>query len=112
MNSSFAITAQRQAVRHIASAVFTQVKSMFSVMRVLRIAIRDNHLSQTKPIEYWTNISLVVVSNIVQYDSLSVIEPNMEAPVLPSNGSTIDFERDAFWLRYIDGLNIRPVATF
>lgn len=42
----FAITAQRQAVGHVPSTIFSQIKSVFPLMRVFRVSVRNHHLRQ------------------------------------------------------------------
>lgn len=83
---------------------------MLSLVGVLRIAVWDYHLSKTKSIEYWSNVSFIIISDVVQYDSLSIIETNMEVPVLPINGPTVDFERDTLWLRDVQWFDIRTIT--
>ena len=108
---SLTVTAERQTVRHVSSTVFTQIKGMLALMRVFWVAVWDNHLGQRQTVEYWTDIALVVECDVAEYKSLAVVEADVDRPVLPCQYSTVDLERDAFWLCDFDRLNICPEAT-
>jgi hypothetical protein len=46
LNRSFAITAHAERIRHVARTILAQVKGVLAVMRVVRVAIRDDHLRE------------------------------------------------------------------
>jgi len=112
MDSTLAITTQRQAVGHISSTILAKIESMFSLMRVLGIAVRNHHLRQRQSVENRPDIALVVVCDVVEHNPFLVVESNVEVPVLPINDSSVDFERDSIGLSNVDGLDIRPVSAF
>lgn len=43
----------------------------------------NNHLGKRHAIEDWPDISLVVEGNVVEDNTLTIVEANMELPVLP-----------------------------
>lgn len=51
VNGTLAVTSQRQAVGHVTSTVFTKVKGMLPLVRVLGVSIWDNHLRKRESIE-------------------------------------------------------------
>lgn len=80
-------------------------------MRVLRVSVWDNHLSKRKSVEDWSHNTLVGICDVVENNSLLVVETNMNLPVLPINSPSLDLERDAFWLGNVNWLDICPVAA-
>lgn len=72
-----------------------------------------NHLGDGHAIKDWSNGALVVVCDVVEYNTLSVVEANVEFPVLPLDLATCSchVERDALGLRNVYWLQIRPIAS-
>lgn len=92
MNSSLAITSKRQAIGHIPTTILSQIKRMFSLMRMLRIPIRNHHLRKRQPIKDRSHISLIIECYIIQNNTLLIIEPHMEIPVLPIDNAVINLK--------------------
>ena len=46
MDRAFAVAAESKGIGHIAASVLTQVEGVLSLMRVLRVAVRDHHFGQ------------------------------------------------------------------
>lgn len=52
------------------------------------------------------DVPSIVECNIRQNDSLAVIESDVEVPILPINGATVQFERHAFRLSDVDWFEV------
>lgn len=111
VDGALAVTSQRQTVGHVATTVLTQVEGMLALVRMLRITVRDHHFCQRETVEDRTDVSLVIESDVVQNDTLAVVEANVDAPLLPLNDTAIDCKRDALWLGNIDGFDVGAVST-
>jgi hypothetical protein len=103
MDRSFAVTTQFETVGHVSGTIFTKVKGVLSMMGMFRVAVGYYHLCQRETIEHRSHRTLVIVGDVVEDDALSVIESDMEIPVLPADMSTIDLERDTVRLGDIQG---------
>ena len=112
VDGTLAVAAKAQAVGHVASTILTQIKSMLPLVRVLRIAVRYNHLREGQAPENRPYVALVVESDIAQDDTLAIVEANVNTPVLPVDNTAINFERDAFRLGDVDGLQVCSKSSF
>jgi hypothetical protein len=112
MNSSFAVASKRKTVSHVTTTVLAQIKCMFPLVRVLRISVRDNHLCQRQSIEYGSLGAFVVVGDVIENNSLLVVETDMNLELLPLDHSALDLERNTFWLGDVDWFDIGSVADF
>ena len=88
MNGPLAITSKGEAIGHVSSTILSKVESMLPLVRMFRVSVRHHHLRQRKSVENRPNSSLVIVCDIVEHNSLLVVEPNMNFPVLPVNHSS------------------------
>jgi hypothetical protein len=111
MNGTLAVAAQGETVGHIPTTILTEIKSVLSLVRVLGVTIRNNHLRKGESPEDRADIALVVECDIVQYDTLAVIKSNVDIPVLPVNTSAIYLEGNSLWLGNVDRLDIGAVAA-
>jgi hypothetical protein len=111
VNGSLAVTAQRQAVGHVSTTVFTQIEGVLALMRVLRVAVRHDHLGQRQAVHDGPDGAFVVEGNVVQHDALPVVESDVDVPLLPVDHPSIHFERDALGLGDVDGLDIRSISA-
>lgn len=83
VNDTLAVAAESQRVGKVTSTVFTEIKGVLALVRVLGVAIRHNHLRERKTVEDGTLNALVVEGDVVENDTLLVVEANVELPVLP-----------------------------
>ena len=106
------IAPKSKAIGHVTTSVLAQIKSVFPVMRMLRVAVWYHHLRQRKSVEDASLVAFVIVGDVVQHDALAVIETDVNLPVLPFNDSSIDLEGNSFRLSDIDRLQILAITTF
>lgn len=111
VDGALAVAAEGKTVGHVATAVLSQVESVLALMRVLRISVGDDHLCERETVEHGADISIVIEGNVVQDDTLTVVETNVDVPLLPVDSTSVDTERNTLWLSDVNGLNIRPVTT-
>lgn len=111
VNRALAVAAQGETVGHVSTAILTQIKRVFPLVRVFRVSIWNNHLRERQTVEHRSNGSLVVESDVVQHNAFTVVEANMDIPVLPIDNPVVDFERNALWLCDVDGFQVLPVTT-
>ena len=81
-------------------------------MGMFGVAVGNNHLGKRKTVENWSHNTLISISDVVEDNSLLVIESYVNLPVLPVDGPTLDLERYTFWLGDVDWLNVSSVTTF
>lgn len=112
MDSTLAIASQAEAVCHVTTTILTEIKSMLSLMRVLRVAIWHHHLGQRHSPENWPFRALVIECDVVENNAFAVVETNVNLPVDPLHDVSIDLERNAFRLCDIDGLEICAETAF
>lgn len=112
VDCTFAVAAEGQAVGHVAATVFAQVESVLALMRVLGVAIWNHHLGQGQPVEDVANVALVVVRDVVEHNAFAVVEANVDIPILPTDRSSVDVERDTLWLSNMNWLQVRPIPAF
>jgi hypothetical protein len=111
VDDSFAVATESQRVGHISCTVFAKIKSVLALMGMLRRAIWNDHLREGQSVEDRSLNTLVCESNVVQNDTLLVVEANVELEVLPRQDTTVHGEGDTLRLRNVDRLDILPVAT-
>lgn len=68
----------------------------------------NNHLDEGQSVEDGAQSSLVIVSNVTKNNTFTIVEADMEFPVLPFDDATIQFEGRAFWLRDLKRLQVTP----
>lgn len=85
---------------------------MLPLMWVFWVSVWNHHLRERQSVKNRPNIAFIIVCDVVEDDSLLVIESNVNVPILPTNDSSVHLERHSFWLCDVDRLNIRPVASF
>lgn len=73
--------------------------------------LRDHHFRQGKTVENRPLNALLNITDIVQHDTLSVIEPNMELPILPLQLPSLELKTHTLRLGNMNGLQIRSVTT-
>jgi hypothetical protein len=83
---------------------------VFAVMRMLGVTVWYNHFRQRETVEDWSNISFVIESDVIEHNAFTVVEANVDTPVLPLDGASIHFERHTIRLSDMDWLNVCPVA--
>jgi hypothetical protein len=71
---TLAVTSQAERVGHITASVFAQVEGMFSLVRVFRVPIWDDHFSEGETPEGGPLVSLVVEGDVRQDDTFAVVE--------------------------------------
>jgi hypothetical protein len=113
VDRALAVATQSETVGEITGTVFTEIESVLALMGVLRVSVWDNHLGKGHSVEDGANVALVVEGNVVQDNTFSVVEANVELPVLPLNlaASARHLEGDTLGLGDVDGLQVGPVAT-
>jgi hypothetical protein len=105
---------------------------MLAVVRVIGVAVRHDHLGERDAPEYLvarqvcslkfcrrthdestyrSHVATVVERNIGQYDTLSVVEANVEVPFLPIDSAAIQLEGHAFRLGDMDRLEVISEAN-
>ncbi|KAI6767610.1 hypothetical protein HG530_005619 [Fusarium avenaceum] len=111
VDDSFAVATKSQGVGHVSCTVFSKIKSMLALMGMLRCTIWNDHLREGQAVENRSLDTLVCKGDVVQHDSLLVVEANVKLEVLPRQDAAVHSERDTFWLGDVDRLDILPVAT-
>lgn len=101
---------------------------MLSLMWVLRVTTKvtvsivsspleakdllwHNHLSKGQAVEDRPVCASLIITDVVQDNALTVVETNVELPVLPLQLPSEQLERDTLWLGDIDGLEVCPVTA-
>jgi hypothetical protein len=93
---------------------------MLTVVRVIGVAVRHDHLGERDAPEYLVARQVCSLkfcrrthdeSNIGQYDTLSVVEANVEVPFLPIDSAAIQLEGHAFRLGDMDRLEVISEAN-
>jgi hypothetical protein len=110
LDRSLAVAAHAERVGHVARAILAQVECVLAVMRVVGVTVRDNHLGERDTPEYlhigqpcslsefsWKcthrpHVAAIVEGDVRQDDTLTVVESNVEAPLLPVDGPAVHFE--------------------
>lgn len=107
-NCALTVTSKSEGVGHETSAVFAEIESMFASMGKLGTSVRDDHLCDRHTPEQRAHVAVVIVSNVIQYDTLAVVETNVELrlggqrvmylEVLPFDFAAAEFVTDSLWL--------------
>jgi len=87
---------------------------MFTLVWVLRVAVRHDHLAEGKAVEDGPVLSFdfIEILDVVQDDAFTVVEAYVNVPVLPVDDTVVDLEAYAFGLRDVYGLEVGPEASF
>ena len=112
VDGTLAVAAQRQTVRHVAASILAQVERVFTLMRVLRVSVGNHHLGERQTVEHRADVALVIICDVIEHDTLAVVEANVDVPVLPVDDASVHLEGDTLGLGYVDRLQIGSVATF
>lgn len=85
---------------------------MLALMGMLRIPIRHDHLSQAQPVKDRSMPSLdaVIYGDVVENDTFTVVEADVQVPVLPVEFATSKGEGYTFWLCDVEGLEVGAEA--
>jgi hypothetical protein len=110
VDSTLAIAAKSQTVGHVSSAVLSEIKCMLALMGMLRISIGYDHLSKRHSVEDRSHVASVVETDVAQDDTLTIVESDMNGPILPLDGTSINIERNTLRLRDLDWLDVGPEA--
>lgn len=113
VDAALAVTAQAEWVGHVTTAVLAEIEGVLALMRVFWVAVRDDHFRERQSVKDGAcfALDLVKVGDVVEDDALSVVESDVDGPVLPLDDSAVDGEADAFGLGNVDGLQVGPVTT-
>lgn len=65
VDCSLAVAAQGEAVCHVSASVFAEIEGVLAVMRVLGVAVRDNHFRERESVKDGSFVAFVVVGNVV-----------------------------------------------
>ena len=91
-----AVAAQRELVDLLAKLVLAGVEVVLPEPDRARIGVGHHHLRDRRPVDHWP----VLQRDLVQHQSLTLIEPDPERPTLPGDRVTVD--REARTLRLGD----------
>jgi len=75
---ALAITSKRKRVGHESCTILTEIESVLSGMREIRTSVRDDHLCDRHTPEYWAHVAMIVICDIAQYNTFTVVEANVE----------------------------------
>jgi hypothetical protein len=100
------VTTKLKVVSIDPSPIIPQIKSCFARIRCPRITIRHEHLRQRQTIKQ----APLVITDIVQSQPFSVVEPNSKAPLLPGYLLALNTERRTFRLHHLVWLRGGPRA--
>lgn len=99
-----AIAAKLQVIGINTRAIITEIECSLARIGSTRVSIRHKHLGQRETIEEAT----AIIPDIVQGQTLSVVEAYSEAPLLPLEVVALNSERRALWLDNLVWLGGRP----
>jgi hypothetical protein len=111
VDSTLAVASQAQAVGHVATTVLAQIEGMLPLMRVFRVTVRDHHLRERQAPEDGSLSALIIEGDVAQDDTLTVVEANMNLPLLPAQSASINREGDTLGLGDVDRLEIGTETT-
>src|SRR5262245_56438929 len=78
VDRTFAIAAQAKGIGHVTTAVLPQIEGMFTLMRMLWIAVRNNHFSEGNAPEDGTFDTFVVECDVGEHDAFAVVEADVD----------------------------------
>lgn len=111
VDSTLAVTAEGQAVGQVTTTVLAQIEGMLALVRVLRAAVGNNHLSKRETVHDGANLALIIEAKVAEDETFSVVETNVHLPVLPVDVTALETEGDTLWLGNVDWLDGVTVAT-
>lgn len=79
-DSTFAITSKSKRICHESCTILTEIESVFSSMWEIRTSVRDDHLSDRQTPEQWSDIAVIVVCDVIQDNTLTVVETDVKLP--------------------------------
>lgn len=92
VDCAFAVAAEGEAVSHIATTVFTEIEGVFTVMGVFGVTVGDYHFGEGEAVEDASFGAFVVVGDVVEDDTFTVVEADVDFPVLPVDDAAVDFK--------------------
>ena len=106
VDRALAVAAQCEGVGHVAAAVLAQIESVFALVRAFGVAVGDDHFGERHAPECGSDFAAVVVCDIRQNNTFSVVEADVDGPVLPLEGAAVDAEGDSFGLGDVQRLDV------
>lgn len=111
VNGTLAITAKGQAIGHVSSTVLAEIKRMLTLVWMLRISVRHHHLGKRHSVEDGSDVASVVETDVAQDDTLTIVESDVNGPILPLEGTSIKIERHTLRLCDFDWFDVGPEAN-
>ena len=110
LNVAQAVAAEAQLVGSDTEADITNIESLLAVVGHTGIAVWHSHLREGETVEHIT----VVIGNIIQAQTIAVVEADVELPLLPSNLVAVasNVERCTFGLLDDVGLEVGSERLF
>ncbi|KAH3670887.1 hypothetical protein OGAPHI_000598 [Ogataea philodendri] len=102
VDHTFTVAAKSQWVGHVTGTIFTDIQSVLSLVREVWTSVRNNHLGERHSVENRSHVAMVVVRNVRQDNTFSVVETNVELEVGPFHHVSGHLERNTFWLGHVD----------
>jgi len=84
------------------------IESKLPRVRIFRCAVGNHHLCKREAIENRAYLAIVIVGYSMQGGAFTMAETKTHLPLLPFDFSPIDAEAYAFWLRDVEGFDVRP----
>lgn len=106
------ITAQSKRVGTETQTVLSDIESVLAVVRSVGIGVGNNHLREGNTVEERTLLGTVLVADVVENKTLTVVHGDAQVPLLPVNFIALHSERDTLRLLDDDGLDILAVVVF
>ena len=75
---TLAITSKRKRVGHESCTILAEIESVLSGMREIRTSVRDDHLRDRHTPEYWAHVAVIVICDVAQNNTFTVVETNVE----------------------------------
>lgn len=111
VDSALAVTAEGQTVRHISTTILTEIERMLSLVGMIGVSVRNDHLSKGESVKHGADIAPIIKRDVVEDNAFFVVEAHVDVPFLPVDDPTVNFERYSLGLSDMNGFNIIPVAA-
>ncbi len=111
VDHTFAVAAKSQRVSHVSGTILADIQGVLSLVWVVRIAVRNNHLRERDPVEKRAYIAVIVVPDVRENNSLPVVEANMHREVVPADAVAVHLKGHPFGLRDVDWLLVPHLAV-
>jgi hypothetical protein len=109
VDSTETITTKSQRVGAQTETIFTDIESVLAEMRSVGISVRYNHLRERHTVEQGTLLITILVADVMENKTFTVVEGNAKVPLLPVNLISIHLERNTFGLLHNDRLDVLTV---